>query len=298
MNVAIITGYLGQDGKYLSKFLHRKKYTVDGYKINVLDKKKFYKLLLKYKDFENIEIYNLAAKVNTGLKVNNTIETFHVNSIGILTILEVIKELKLIEKCKIFQASSSETIHNPDTIYSISKISADLIVKMYRNVHGFHISSGVLFSHESPYKSEKFVTPKIINGLKKVMIGEIEHVEVGNIDTYKDWGHAEDYVEAMWLILQDKEPGDYVVLTGQKHTIREMIELTLKIMGKQITWKGENINEVGIVDNKIVIKVSNKFYIPCKKETGLNEFDAFKRVNNWKPKYNLENIIFSVYNKK
>ena len=169
---------------------------------------------------------------------------------------------------------------------------------MYRNVHGFHISSGVLFSHESPYKSEKFVTPKIINGLKKVMIGEIEHVEVGNIDTYKDWGHAEDYVEAMWLILQDKEPGDYVVLTGQKHTIREMIELTLKIMGKQITWKGENINEVGIVDNKIVIKVSNKFYIPCKKETGLNEFDAFKRVNNWKPKYNLENIIFSVYNKK
>ena len=255
MNVAIITGYLGQDGKYLSKFLHRKKYTVDGYKINVLDKKKFYKLLLKYKDFENIEIYNLAAKVNTGLKVNNTIETFHVNSIGILTILEVIKELKLIEKCKIFQASSSETIHNPDTIYSISKISADLIVKMYRNVHGFHISSGVLFSHESPYKSEKFVTPKIINGLKKVMIGEIEHVEVGNIDTYKDWGHAEDYVEAMWLILQDKEPGDYVVSTGQKHTIREMIELTLKIMGKQITWKGENVNEVGIVDNKIVIKV-------------------------------------------
>ena len=253
---------------------------------------------MKYKDFENIELYILAAKVNTGLKVNNTVETFHVNSIGILTILEVIKELKLIEKCKIFQASSSETIHNPDTIYSISKISADLIVKMYRNVHGFHISSGVLFSHESPYKSEKFVTPKIINGLKKVMIGEIEHVEVGNIDTYKDWGHAEDYVEAMWLILQDTEPGDYVVSTGQKHTIREMIELTLKIMGKQITWKGENINEVGIVDNKIVIKVSNKFYIPCKKETGLNELDAFKRVNNWKPKYNLENIIFSVYNKK
>ena len=102
------------------------------------------------------------------------------------------------------------------------------------------------------------------------MIGEIEHVEVGNIDTYKDWGHAEDYVEAMWLILQDKEPGDYVVSTGQKHTIREMIELTLKIMGKQITWKGENINEVGMVDNKIVIKVSNKFYKPYKKEKEKN----------------------------
>lgn len=295
MNVAIITGYLGQDGKYLSKFLHRKKYTVEGYKINVLDKKNFYKLLLKYKDFENIEIYNLAAKVNTGLKVSNAIETFHVNSIGILTILEVVKELKLIEKCKIFQASSSETLHNPDTIYSISKISADLIVKMYRNVHGFHVSSGILFSHESPYKNEKFVTPKIINGLKKVMLGEIEHVEVGNIDTHKDWGHAEDYVEAMWLILQNKEPDDYVVSTGQKHTIREMIELTLKYMGKQITWKGENINEVGMVDNKIVIKVSNKFYKPYKKE---KEFDAYKRVQNWKPKYDLENIIFSVYNKK
>lgn len=295
MNVAIITGYLGQDGKYLSKFLHRKKYTVEGYKINVLDKKNFYKLLLKYKDFENIEIYNLAAKVNTGLRVSNAIETFHVNSIGILTILEVVKELKLIEKCKIFQASSSETLHNPDTIYSISKISADLIVKMYRNVHGFHVSSGILFSHESPYKNEKFVTPKIINGLKKVMLGEIEHVEVGNIDTYKDWGHAEDYVEAMWLILQNKEPDDYVVSTGQKHTIREMIELTLKYMGKQITWKGENINEVGMVDNKIVIKVSNKFYKPYKKE---KEFDAYKRVQNWKPKYDLENIIFSVYNKK
>lgn len=295
MNVAIITGYLGQDGKYLSKFLHRKKYTVEGYKINVLDKKNFYKLLLKYKDFENIEIYNLAAKVNTGLKVSNAIETFHVNSIGILTILEVVKELKLIEKCKIFQASSSETLHNPDTIYSISKISADLIVKMYRNVHGFHVSSGILFSHDSPYKNEKFVTPKIINGLKKVMLGEIEHVEVGNIDTYKDWGHAEDYVEAMWLILQNKEPDDYVVSTGQKHTIREMIELTLKYMGKQITWKGENINEVGMVDNKIVIKVSNKFYKPYKKE---KEFDAYKRVQNWKPKYDLENIIFSVYNKK
>jgi len=276
MNVAIITGYLGQDGKYLSKFLHRKKYTVEGYKINVLDKKNFYKLLLKYKDFENIEIYNLAAKVNTGLKVSNTIETFHVNSIGILTILEVVKELKLIEKCKIFQASSSETLHNPDTIYSISKISADLIVKMYRNVHGFHVSSGILFSHESPYKNEKFVTPKIINGLKKVMLGEIEHVEVGNIDTYKDWGHAEDYIEAMWLILQDNKPDDYVCATGISHTVGDLVNYTFDKLK---------------LDPSKYIKTDEKYFRPEELDVLKGDSSKLRNRLGWEPKYSFEDMI-------
>ena len=268
-SAAIITGSNGQDGKYLFSFLHGHGYDVCRYTDNVLNKDNLKETIKRYSHVDKIEIYNLAAKVNVGISIPNPIETFHVNSMGILTILESVRELDLINKCRIFQASSSEifnkiykdsniihyqnenSIKDPQTIYGISKLAADNIVKMYRNVHGLHVSSGILFNHESPLRKDNFVTTKIIKGLKNIYKGELEYIELGNINAHKDWGHAKDYVAAMWLILQNNQADDYVIATGKHHSVRNFIEKTLDVMGKTIKWEGEDENEIGIVDEKL-----------------------------------------------
>ena len=272
----IITGPNGQDGKYLFSFLQGRGYNVCKYQGDVLDKERLKDVIKQYSDADRIEIYNLAAKVNVGISIPNPIETFHVNSIGILTILESVRELELVNKCRIFQASSSEifdkacpepgminyqnekSIKDPQTVYGISKLAADNIVKMYRQVHGIHVSSGILFNHESPFRKDNFVTSKIIKGLKRIYKGEIDYIELGNINAYKDWGHAKDYVYAMWLILQNENADDYVIATGKHNSVRTFIETTLDVMCKKIKWKGENENEIGIVDGKTIIKISKK----------------------------------------
>ena len=308
----IITGPNGQDGKYLFSFLQGRGYNVCNYHGDVLDKERLKDVIKQYSDADRIEIYNLAAKVNVGISIPNPIETFHVNSIGILTILESVRELELVNKCRIFQASSSEifdkacpesgminyqnenSIKDPQTVYGISKLAADNIVKMYRQVHGIHVSSGILFNHESPLRKDSFVTSKIIKGLKSIYKGEIDYIELGNINAYKDWGHAKDYVAAMWLILQNENADDYVIATGKHNSVRDFIETTLDVMCKKIKWEGENENEIGIVDDKTIIKISKQFYRPNDDKIIIGNPYKLKEKTGWKPVYNLRKLIIDM----
>lgn len=308
----IITGPNGQDGKYLFSFLQGRGYNVCKYQGDVLDKERLKDVIKQYSDADRIEIYNLAAKVNVGISIPNPIETFHVNSIGILTILESVRELELVNKCRIFQASSSEifdkacpesgminyqnekSTKDPQTVYGISKLAADNIVKMYRQVHGIHVSSGILFNHESPFRKDNFVTSKIIKGLKRIYKGEIDYIELGNINAYKDWGHAKDYVYAMWLILQNENADDYVIATGKHNSVRTFIETTLDVMCKKIKWEGENENEIGIVDGKTIIKISKKFYRPNDDKIIIGNPYKLKEKTGWEPVHNLRKLIIDM----
>ncbi len=306
MVVSIITGSNGQDGIYLNKLLQSKGYDVKLYDGDILDINSFHKTLECYKNYVGIiEIYNLAAKVDVGINLNNTLDVYKVNSESILVILETVKKLNMIEKCRIFQASSAEifdkdnsdihksekSLRNPKTIYGISKYSADLIVKLYREVYGLHVSSGILFNHESPLRNEKFVTSKIIKGLKNIFNGTQEYLELGNIDAKRDFGHAEDFVKAMWLILQQEKPDDYIIATGETHSIREFIELSLKWMNKKIKWEGKNENEIGIVENKPIIKISKEFYRPLDTKNITADINKIIKTINWKPEYGFNDII-------
>lgn len=304
--VAIITGPNGQDGIYLNKLLQSKGYDVKLYDGDILDINSFHKTLECYKNYEGIiEIYNLAAKVDVGLNLNNTLDVYKVNSEGILVILETIRNLNMIKKCRIFQASSAEIFDKesintlkselssckPKTIYGISKYSADMIVKLYRERYGFHVSSGILFNHESPLRDEKFVTSKIVKGLKNIFNGTQKYLELGNIEAQRDFGHAEDFVKAMWLIVQQDKPDDYIIATGKMHSIREFIELSLKYMNKNIKWEGKDENEIGNVDGKPIIKISKEFYRPLDTKNITADINKIIKTINWKPEYDFNDII-------
>lgn len=306
MVVAIITGPNGQDGTYLKQFLETKGYEIKLYNGNILDTERLYKTIEYYKNYNGIiEIYNLAAKVDVGVSLNNALDVYKVNSEGVLLLLETVKALNMIEKCRIFQASSSEifdknteediinefSLCKPFTIYGISKYSADLILKSYRKFYGFHVSSGVLFNHESPLRKEKFVTSKIVKGLKNVLNGTQEYLELGNIEARRDFGHAKDFVRAMWLIVQQDKPDDYIIATGKIHSIREFIELTLKHMNKNINWEGEDENEIGSVDGKPIIKISKEFYRPLDSKKLIADTNKIRKNINWEPEYDFNDII-------
>jgi len=306
MVLAIITGPNGQDGTYLKQFLEIKGYDIKLYNNDILDIECFHKTLECYKNYNGIiEIYNLAAKVDVGIKLNDALNVYKVNSEGILLILETVKVLNMIEKCRIFQASSSEIFdketensiitesspRKPTTIYGISKHSADLIVKLYRECYGLHVSSGILFNHESPLRNEKFVTSKIIKGLKNIFNGTQEYLELGNIEAQRDFGHAKDFVRAMWLIVQQDIPDDYIIATGKLHSIRTFIELSLKCMKKNVKWEGENENEIGIVDGRPIIKISKSFYRPLDTKILMAYTDKIRTTLHWEPEYDFNALI-------
>lgn len=294
MKVAIISGYNGQDGTYLKKFLNEK-----GYKIQfiheVLNETSIRETIQSYSEYDVIEIYNLAAQSHVNI---STISTFEVNTMGILNILEAVRALKLEKKCKIFQASSSEifgsvneipqdenTPYNPTSLYGISKLSAHLLAKYYRDVYKMYVCSGILYNHESPLRKDTFVTQKIIKGLKTGTC-----ITMGNIFSRRDWGHAEDYVEAMWLILQQMDPSDYVVATGVAHSVRDFIEITANKLGKKIIWSGKGENGIGSIDGKESIKVSSEFYRPTDVNTLVGNPSKLESIG-WKRKYDIHDII-------
>lgn len=294
MKVAIISGYNGQDGTYLKKNLNEK-----GYKIKfiheVLNEKSIHETIQSCSEYDVIEIYNLAAQSHVNI---STASTFEVNTMGILNILEAVRALKLEKKCKIFQASSSEifgsvneipqdenTPYNPTSLYGISKLSAHLLAKYYRDVYKMYVCSGVLYNHESPLRKDTFVTQKIIKGLKTGSC-----ITMGNIFSRRDWGHAEDYVEAMWLILQQSNPSDYVVATGVAHSVRDFIEITANKLGKKIVWSGKGENGIGSIEGKESIKVSSEFYRPTDVNTLVGNPSKLESIG-WKRKYDIHDII-------
>ena len=297
MYTAVITGSNGQDGMYLQELLESKGYFVKcfGRQDDILNYSNVYACISESAGSAGIEIYNLAAQSYVGTHAKMTYE---LNTLGLLNVLEAVKQLGLTEKCKIFQASSSEifgsvdevpqdehTPHNPTSLYGVSKLSAHLIAKHYREIHGLFVCSGILFNHESPRRKETFVTQKIIKGLQS---GEC--FTLGNIEARRDWGHAKDYVEAMWLMLQQDHPDDYVVATGKTHSVREFIEITVHKMGKKIVWSGKGQHGEGRIDGTLVVKVSEEFYRPNDANVLIGNPSKLESIG-WSRKYTLRDLI-------
>jgi GDPmannose 4,6-dehydratase len=278
MKVALITGARGQDGSYLHELLQSK-----GYIIKCINRgDDIRECVMDCIEYTQIEIYNLAAQSHVGKSFKNATNTFQTNTETILFILETVKHLGIQDKCKIFQASSSEMLGEPTSLYGISKLSAHLIAKHFRETYGMFVCSGILYNHESPRRKDTFVTQKIIQGLKS---GEC--FTLGNIDARRDWGHAKDYVEAMWLMLQQEQPDDYVVATGKTHSVREFIEIAVHKMGKKIVWSGEG----GRIDGKVIVKVSEEFYRPDDTKSIPVADPSKLEAIGWSRKYTLPDII-------
>ena len=323
---AIITGATGQDGSYLCELLLEKGYdvkclvrrstydietgnlksnldSIQLYEGDVLDQPIVHKMIQDCEEYDRVEIYNLAAQSHVHTSFKCPSYTFETNTFGIMNILESVRQTKDHTKYRIYQASTSEmfgkvretpqseeTPFYPRSVYGVSKVAAHWLVKNYRESYGMYACSGILFNHESPRRGSDFVTKKITEGLKHIFKGEKEFLELGNLNAARDWGHAKDYVEAMWLMLQQEEADEYVVATGETHTVREFVEMCIKELGKEIRWEGEAENEIGIVDGKTIIKVSPKFYRPCEVDALIGNASKIKNIG-WTQKNTIHDLI-------
>ena len=328
---ALIYGITGQDGSYLSEFLIKKNYVVHGVKrrsssinterINHLYQdphEKNKNFILHYGDvtdtisvkntIEKIkpdEIYNLAAQSHVGVSFQIPEYTANVDALGTLRILESIKSLNLKKKVKFYQAGTSEmfgktvtkyqnekTNFYPRSPYAASKVYAHWITVNYRESYNIFACNGILFNHESPVRGETFVTKKIVSGLYKIKNKKLKTLYLGNIYSKRDWGHARDYVEAMWKILQQKKPDDFVIATGKQYTVKQFINLTCKELNLQIKWKGKGLNETALDKNgKAVIKIDKNYFRPSEVDSLLGDSSKAKKVLNWRPKINLKQLI-------
>ncbi len=322
---ALITGVSGQDGAYLSKLLLEKGYHVIGgdrraasntfwrlKKLNILEDIEI--INLDISEFSNIfnvikkhkpnEFYNLAAQSFVGSSFDLPIVTSDSTAIGTTRILESLKLLS--SKTKFYQASSSEMFgkvsHSPQnentpfyprSPYAVSKVYSHLMTVNYREAYNMHCSCGILFNHESPLRGESFVTRKIVMALTRIANNLQNVLEIGNLDAKRDWGFAGDYVEAMYLMLQQKKPDDYVIATGKTYSVRSFIEKVCKILDIKIKWKFKGVKEVGVdkKKNKIVVKVNPKFYRPAEVDYLLGDCSKAKRKLNWRPKHNLDQLV-------
>ena len=325
MKRALITGITGQDGAYLAKLLIDKGYKVFGTVrrstsekfinlkyLNVYDKIKFYDFdLLELSNIQNViklskpdEIYHLAAQSFVPTSFQVPIVTTDINALGTLRILDSINSIN--KKIKFYQASTSEmfgkvvqtpqtekTPFYPRSPYGVSKAFSHWITINYRESYNLHASSGILFNHESPLRGSEFVTKKITSALARIKFGSNEILRVGNINAKRDWGYAGDYVHAMWLMLQQKKPDDYVIATGKTHSVRQFIDLTLKYLKFDYKWTGIGMNEkvINRANNKTIIKIDKEFFRPAEVDLLIGNSSKAKRQIKWKPKTNLKNLV-------
>jgi|TARA_B100001971_G_C18252302_1_gene579250 GDPmannose 4,6-dehydratase len=318
---ALITGITGQDGYYLAKFLLNKGYEVYGmYRRSSLevearifelrDKIKLVEgdlidptsIIRILKEIKPTEVYNLAAQSFVPSSWTQPLATAQMTALGALNILE---SIRLFDKnIKYYQASSSEmfgkvmetpqtekTPFYPRSPYGVAKVYAYWITKNYRESYGIYASNGILFNHESPKRGKQFVTRKISHSVAKIKLGMQEYFELGNLDAKRDWGFAEDFVEAMWMMLQQDKPNDFIVATNETHSVREFVEEAFKIVDMPITWEGEGINEVGKFNGKIVIKINPKFYRPVDVDLLLGDYSKAKEELGWEPKTKFKELV-------
>jgi len=329
--VALIFGVTGQDGAYLSKFLLKKNYKVYGVKrrssiINTQRVDDIYKdinlksdFVLHYGDLTDSssilnlvektkpnEIYNLAAQSHVQVSFEVPEYSADVNSLGTLRILEAIKNLNLEKKVKFYQAGTSEmfgrtkekfqnekTPFYPASPYGVSKCFAHWITVNYREAYNIFACNGILFNHESPIRGETFVTKKIIQGLIRIKHGYQKKLFLGNLYSKRDWGHARDYVEAMWKMLQQKEPNDYVIGTGKTFTIKEFVNRAAKKIGFKIKWVGRNMNEkaLDIENNKTIIECKKRYFRPVEVDYLKGNARKAKKLLKWTPKISIDDLI-------
>ena len=328
MKKALVFGITGQDGSYLAEFLLKKKYKVHGVKrksssLNTHRVDHIYEnnnknFILHYGDLtdaisvnrliNNIkpdEIYNLAAQSHVAVSFIIPSYTANVDALGCLNILEAIKSLGLIKKVKFYQAGTSEmfgkvmespqtekTPFYPRSPYGVSKVFSHWMTVNYRESYKMFACNGILFNHESPRRGETFVTRKVTLGLVKIKLGLQKKLVLGNIYAKRDWGHARDYVEAQWLILQQKKPEDYVIATGKQYSVKYFVDLVAKELNIKIRWKGKGINEKAYNENdKLIIECSKKYYRPTEVDTLLGNPSKAKRLLKWKPKVSIKELV-------
>jgi GDPmannose 4,6-dehydratase len=327
---ALITGITGQDGSYLAELLLEKGYEVHGMirrasyfnreRIDPLfnnSQNKRVSLFLHYGDMADSsnlnrmlekvqpdEIYNLAAQSHVRVSFEVPEYTADVDATGTLRILDAIRETGL--NSRFYQASTSElygkvqevpqsetTPFYPRSPYAVAKLYAYWIVVNYREAYNLHASNGILFNHESPRRGENFVTRKITLGAAAIKAGKKDCISLGNLDSRRDWGYAPDYVRAMWLMLQQEQPDDYVIATGEMHTVREFVEKTFSYLGMTIAWKGTGADEVGIdtASGKTVIRIDPRHYRPTEVEQLLGDPRKALRKLGWKPEVTFEKLV-------
>jgi GDPmannose 4,6-dehydratase len=330
MKKALITGITGQDGSYLAEFLLNKDYEVHGIKrrsslINTdrIDhlyqepQKMNRKFILHHGDLTDSssliriiqevqpeEIYNLAAQSHVGVSFEEPEYTANSDAIGALRILEAIRILKLENKTKYYQASTSElygavqespqtetTPFYPRSPYGVAKLYAYWITVNYREAYNMFACNGILFNHESPVRGETFVTRKITRALSRIKLGFQKELYLGNLNTLRDWGHAKDYVEAQWLMLQQNDPEDFVIATGKQYSVRDFINLAAKNLEMKIVWTGKGVNEIGSFNGKDIIKIDPKYFRPTEVETLLGDASKAKKILNWSPKISFEELV-------
>ena len=325
MKVALITGITGQDGSYLAELLLEKGYEVHGIVrrsslINTHRIDHIYDdLHLHYGDLtdatniigvikkvEPDEIYNLGAQSHVKVSFETPEYTGQVDALGTLRILEAVRLLGMEDKVRIYQASTSElyglvqetpqsetTPFYPRSPYGVAKLYGYWIIKNYREAYGMYACSGILFNHESPRRGETFVTRKITRGLSRISVGLQDCLYLGNLNAMRDWGHAKDYVEAMWLMLQQDEAEDFVIATGEQHSVREFCEKAAPFFGLNFEWMGEGLDEVGFHwgAKKPIIKVDPKYFRPAEVETLLGDPTKAKEKLGWEPKTSFDELI-------
>jgi len=325
MKKALITGITGQDGSYLAELLLEKGYEVHGIvrrssSINTSRIDHIYpKLRLHYGDLTDStnlvgiiqkvqpdEIYNLGAQSHVKVSFETPEYTGQVDALGTLRVLEAVRLLGIESKVKIYQASTSElfglvqeipqketTPFYPRSPYGCAKIYGYWITKNYRESYGMYACTGILFNHESPRRGETFVTRKITRALSRISTGQQNILELGNLNAKRDWGHAKDFVEAMWLMLQQAKPDDYVIATGEQYSVREFVEEAAPYFGMNIVWEGKGLDEVGIdrSTGKTVIRVNPKYFRPAEVETLLGDATKAKEKLGWEPKISFKQLV-------
>jgi len=323
--VALITGVTGQDGSYLAELLLEKGYEVHGIvrraslinthridhiyeqiKLHYGDLTDAMSITNLIKDIEPDEIYNLGAQSHVKVSFEIPEYTAQVDGLGTLRVLEAVRLLGMEKKTRIYQASTSElyglvqavpqtetTPFYPRSPYGVAKLYGYWIVKNYRESYGMHCSSGILFNHESPRRGETFVTRKITRGLSRISVGEQECLYLGNLNAKRDWGHAKDFVEAMWLMLQQDEPDDYVIATGEQYSVKDFVDKAAPFFGFNIEWMGEGELEFGYDWNtkRKIIAVDKKYFRPAEVESLLGDASKAKQKLGWEPKISFDQLI-------
>ena len=329
---ALITGVTGQDGALLSEFLLKKKYEVHGlkrrsssfnteridhlYKDPHEEKTNFFlhygdmtdstNLIRLLQEIKPDEIYNLAAQSHVQVSFDTPEYTANADALGPLRLLEAIRLLGLSKKVKFYQASTSElfgkvqsipqsesTPFYPRSPYGVAKLYSYWITVNYREAYGIHASNGILFNHESPIRGETFVTRKICRAVAAISNGKQKCLYLGNLDAKRDWGHAKDYVEGMWLIVQQKKPDDFILATGKTYSVRDFLELAFSEVGIKIKWFGKGLNELGknSKNGDTIVKIDKKYFRPTEVDILQGDFSKAKKVLGWEPKISFRSLV-------
>jgi GDPmannose 4,6-dehydratase len=326
--VALITGVTGQDGSYLSEFLIEKGYDVHGvirrssvdfreriahleghpsFHLHYADLTDSMSVMQVVGEVKPTEIYNLAAQSHVQVSFDSPEYTANVDAVGVLRILEAVRQCGLADSCRIYQASTSElygkveevpqnenTPFHPYSPYAVAKLYGFWIVKEYREAYNMFCCSGILFNHESERRGETFVTRKITLAAARIAQGKQDKLYLGNLSSLRDWGYAKDYVECMWLILQHATPDDFVIATGEQHSVREFATLAFRNVGIEIRWEGEGINEKGVdaATGRVLVEVSADFYRPTDVVNLWGDATKAKAVLGWNPqKTSFEQLV-------